>query len=141
MARKAAPTHAKNADLTAHKTAFVQWLVSEQKEPATQRELALVLGVDGATLSDWKRDSYVVGLLQQFEARFVAEKARAQANLLRLATQTRNPMAAIAAYDKLARTFGWYATEKHEISGRMTLGDFLAQGGFTREEEQRPRVN
>lgn len=128
------PTHAKNADLSPQKRRFVEWLISEEKVPARQGELAAEMGVDQSTLSDWKRDPAVVKLLAEIEAGFAAEKARAVANLVRIATQGKDAMAAVAAFRELAKVFGWNKPEKVEHTGRMTLADFLAAGGYSKDE-------
>lgn len=110
------PTHAKNADLSAQKDAFVAWLVSAHKEPRTQTELAGVLGVDIATLSDWKHDDYVIAGLKRAESRREAGWAKAFANLERIATQTQDNTAAVSAIREMGKLLGKYPSEKVDVS-------------------------
>jgi hypothetical protein len=136
---KAAPTHTKNADLTPQKLRFVEWLFSEERTPKTQSALAAELGVDAATLSDWKRsDPIVTGALAKIESMFsLIDLAQ-----FRIATNIKHQGATQAA-TFLAKRFGMFRAEKVELSGRMSLADFLAAGGYSREgeAEQRARVN
>lgn len=115
------PTHAKNADLSAQKDAFVAWLVSAHKEPRTQTELAGVLGVDIATLSDWKHDDYVIAGLKRAESRREAGWAKAFANLERIATQTQDNGAAVAAIREMGKLLSKYPAEKvdHTVTERV----------------------
>lgn len=133
--KKAAPVHAKNRDMTAVKAAFVEWLTSTYPEPPTQVALAERLGVDAATLSDWKRDPYVLGLLEKVDERRVATWAQGTARIERIMLRGKDTDA-IAAYRELGKLWGKYPTEKHDVNvtGRMTLSDFLAQGGYSSDE-------
>lgn len=110
------PTHAKNGDMTAIKLAYAEWLVSYTKEPKTQSELAVVLGVDAATLSDWKRDAYVLELLKGFESRREADWARAWANLVRIACQTADNASALGAIKELGKIMAKYPSEKVDLN-------------------------
>lgn len=128
---KAKPTHAKNADMTATKTAFVEWLVARHKEPKTQTELAGLLGVDIATLSDWKHDEFVLAQLKKVEARREAGWAQAWANLERIACQTQDNASAIAAIKEMGKLMSKYPSEKidHTIVERVAY----VQPGALRE--------
>ena len=129
--RKAAPTHAKNRDMTALKAAFVEWLTSAYPEPPTQTLLAERMGVDAATLSDWKRDPYVVGLLEKVDERRVATWAQATARLVRIALRGKDSDA-IQAVRELGKLWGRYPSEKHDV----TVIDRVAyvQPGALREQ-------
>jgi hypothetical protein len=133
---KAAPTHTKNADLTPQKLRFIEWLFSDERMPTKQGELAAELGVDAATLSDWKRaDPLVTAALAKVEERLsLVDLAQ-----FRIATDTKHPGSTQAA-TYLAKRFGMFRPEKVEHTGRMTLADFLAAGGYSAEEPS-ARVN
>ena len=114
--KKAAPTHAKNRDMTAAKVAFVEWLVAVHPEHPTQTALAEHLGVDAATLSDWKRDPLVVRLLKEWEDAREAGWARIYANLERIATQRQDMAAAVSAAREVGKLLKKYPSEKHELT-------------------------
>lgn len=115
------PTHTKNGDTTHLKLAFVDWLVAAHKEPRTQTELAGVLGVDIATLSDWKHDDYVIAGLKRAETRREAGWARAFANLERIACQTQDNAAAVSAIKEMGKLLSKYPAEKvdHTVTERV----------------------
>lgn len=138
--KKAAPTTAKKRDLTAAKIAFATWLRTALPEHRTQTALAQHLGVDNATLSDWKHDPLVLSELDKLDQRRQATWAQATARLERIVLYGKDPDA-IAAVRELGKLWGKYPSEKHEIAGRMSLADFLATGGFTKEEATSARVN
>ena len=111
MTSKTAPTHAKNADLTPQKLRFVEWLFAEQRIPSRQGDLAIELGVDPATLSDWKRDDpLVAGALGKIEDRISAVDL-AQ---FRIATDIKHPGSTQAA-TYLAKRFGMFKAEKVNV--------------------------
>lgn len=112
---KSVPTHAKNADLTPQKTAFVAWLLDTEREPRTQGELAKRLGVDPATLSDWKRDEFVVGLLRRANE-FVEPKWAEVLRTLFIIARDPEHMQAVQAARELGKLLGKYPSDKVEVT-------------------------
>lgn len=115
MPKKAAPTHAKNRDMSALKAAFVQWLGDPFPNPPTQSALAMQIGVDAATLSDWKHDPYVVGLLEKRDQYRAAAWTQNEARLQRIAREGKDADA-ISAIRELGKLWGKYPTEKLDVS-------------------------
>lgn len=132
--RKAAPTSAKKQapkrDLIAAKLAFVAWRLDPMHQPSTQAAFAKEIGVDAATLSDWKRDPLVIEHMRKAEAEMADDWAVVLRAQYAIATSPLHPGSTQAA-TFLAKTFGKFKPDKVEHSGRMSLADFLAQGGFT----------
>lgn len=118
MTAKRAPTHAKNADLTPQKTAYVAWLLDTDRTPRTQVELAKQLGVDAATLSDWKRDEFVVGLLKRANE-FVEPKWAEVLRTLFLIARDPDHIACVQAARELGKLLNKYPTAKIEHSGKV----------------------
>lgn len=106
-------------DLTAEKTRFVAWLLGDKGGVSTQVELAKVLGVDNATLSDWKHDDFVLGLLRRANEMLEPMWAEALANLVRIATQKSDDYIAVRAISELAKILGKTAATRVEHSGQV----------------------
>lgn len=115
MPKKAAPTTTRRNDLQALKARFVGWLTSDRPEPRYQYELAKVLGVDAATLSDWRHDPYVIDLLQKVDERRAATWAQCRARLERVVLHGSDGDA-IQAIRELGKLWGKYPVEKVTVS-------------------------
>lgn len=129
--RRAAPTTAKKRDLTAAKIAFATWLRTPLPEHRTQTALAEHLGVDNATLSDWKHDPLVLAELDKLDQRRQATWAQATARLERIGLYGKDAEA-IQAIKELGKLWGKYPSEKHDV----TVVDRVAyvQPGALREQ-------
>lgn len=110
---------------------FAKWLVSPFRVPATQKELAEQLGVAQSTLSDWKHSPEVQAVLRDWRESYRTGFVEAVEAVFRKAKQGDVP-----AFKALAEVLGENAPQKTEISGRMSLSDFLSRVTFTADAEQ-----
>lgn len=129
-------------DTLALKVEYVDWLFDPDPLKGSQAEWADAHGVHPVTVSKWRNgDEVVLGLIAEQEVSI----NRRWALILRRQEQialTGRPSDATAAATFLAKAMGKFKAEKHEISGRMSLADFLAAGGYTQEVAQpRARIN
>lgn len=145
--RKAAPKASTEVNgapdqWTALRAEFAYWLIdgTRQHYRGEQRDWAQSHGVTEETLSRWRTHPEVLGITSTWKERLSGDFGRGSARLMSIVLYGR-PLEAVAAYGQLAKTMGANAPDKHEISGRMTLADFLAKGGYSQDEEQRARVN
>lgn len=118
MTAKRAPAHAKNADLTPQKTTYVAWLLDTDRTPRTQAELAKQLGVDAATLSDWKRDEFVVGLLKRANE-FVEPKWAEVLRTLFVIARDPDHINCVQAARELGKLLNKYPSAKIDVSGQI----------------------
>lgn len=116
---------------TALRAEYADWLLDPERV-GTQQEWALAHKVSEFTVARWKHHPEVQGLLAGWRARKGGEFALAAANMLRLALGD-GPQA-VAAFKAIAEVMGENAPQKIDVTGRMTLADFLAKGGFTQDE-------
>ena len=116
---------------TALRAEYADWLLDPERV-GTQQEWALAHKVSEFTVARWKHHPEVLGLLAGWRARKATDFALAAANMLRLALGD-GPQA-VAAFRAVAEVMGENAPQKIDVTGRMTLADFLAKGGFTQDD-------
>lgn len=138
MPKKATPALKDAKSHDALRIEYAEWLIDPDRT-GTQEQWAEAHGVHFVTVSRWKKHPEVVGVLAAFRERLAGEFALAATNMLRLAKGD-GPQA-VPAFRAIAEVMGMNAPQKLDVTGRMTLADFLAKGGYSQDEEQRARVN
>lgn len=102
--------------LTAPQLAYAIWLSMPNPEPKTKTAWAEQHEVSRDTLWEWEHLDSFVAKLDELERRAEAAWARARANLERIACQTQDNAAAVAAIRELGKLLKKYPNEKLDLT-------------------------
>lgn len=105
----------KNLDHTALKTEYVSWLLDPHKDPKTQKQWAEAHNLAPETLSRWKQDEFVLGLLKRATELLEPMWARALSSLVAIASDP-DHISCVAAIKELGKLMNKYPSEKHTVS-------------------------
>ena len=115
---------------------FAKW---KMLGDGSQRAWAEAHGVAEQTVSEWNDHPEVKGYLSSWREHLGAEVAMVARNMLRLALGG-GPQA-VGAANWVAKVFGLEAPQKLDITGRMTMADFLAKATFVEQPEPDARLS
>lgn len=127
--------------LDGKKLAYMAWFRSADKEPKSRRQWALAHDVDRDTLAAWEQSDWFAEVAGKDSAGEAARWTFLKTELEWAASQRTDLSAKVSAIREYGKLMGKYPSEKHEITGRMSLADFFAKGGFTKEGATPARVN
>lgn len=114
-------------EYTATRAEYARWLMDPEKR-GTQQQWAADHKVSEFTVSRWRHHPEVLGLLAAWRTNLTPEFAKIVANMIRLAMGT-GPQA-VAAAKLCADVMGMNAPTKLDVSGKMTMADFLSKATF-----------
>lgn len=106
----------RTSEYTALKTEYVAWLLDPDRSPISQGAWAREHNIHPNTVTRWKSDDFVLGLLKRSAEMMEPVWARALANLTRIATQRLDDMVAVAAIKELGKLLKKYPNEKLDIT-------------------------